>query len=133
MVVILLHICTHHDRGVSSGSHYVAHKPRGFLAPFALRSCYGIAIDDYFDCSYIHINSYLTCLCYGNKDIWILICKQNEGEFLWLLKRNASWNRSNLAGIPQKHCKSQLCWKAGKTIQKVVVVGIQNKFTSYVV
>ena len=45
MVVILLHIlhfCTHQNHDIISVSRFWAHKPIGFHAPFAIRSCYDI-------------------------------------------------------------------------------------------
>ena len=50
MVVILLHIlhfCTHQNHNMISVSRFGAYKPIGFHAPFAIRSCYDIAFDEY--------------------------------------------------------------------------------------
>ena len=50
MVVILLHIlhfCTHQNHNMISVSRFGAYKLIGFHAPFAIRSCYDIAFDEY--------------------------------------------------------------------------------------
>ena len=49
----ILHICNHHKHDVSSVSRYEAHEPLGFLVPFAIRFCYGIAIADSYDHLYM--------------------------------------------------------------------------------
>ena len=55
MMVITLHvlyICSHYIDHISSFSKFGAHRPLGFLAPFATRSSYGIAVDNRHDCLY---------------------------------------------------------------------------------
>ena len=82
MVVIplyILPICTHHNHDVSSTSRYGAHKPIGFLFPFAIRCFCGIAIADSYDYSYIHCLYICTWIVHviAIKDIWIW----NEFDF----------------------------------------------------
>ena len=78
MVVIILHILhfsTHQNHYLINVSRYEAHKPIGFHAPCAIRSCYDIAFDEYFWlCVYtIPYNCGWLVYVWAIKYIWIWI------------------------------------------------------------
>ena len=50
MVLLLhiLHFCTHQNHDMIGVSRFEAHKRIWFHAPFAIKSCYDIAFDEYY-------------------------------------------------------------------------------------